>query len=178
MKNLIIILFISTLLGACQAQSEKTIQSVSNKDNLAATAIEIPASIEPVAKSESEWKSQLSADEYYVLREKGTERSFSGPYWDNKASGIYTCRACDLPLFDSNTKYRSGTGWPSFWQPLEKKVLKEDVDYNIGYKRVEILCARCEGHLGHVFEDGPKPTGLRYCMNGTSLKFVPASEEK
>jgi len=110
--------------------------------------------------------------EYYVLRKKGTERSFSGPFVNNKKEGVYTCGGCALPLFDSKTKFKSGTGWPSYFKPIKEEYIKEDVDFDIGYKRVEVLCARCDGHLGHVFPDGPKPTGLRYCINGASLDFV------
>lgn len=131
---------------------------------------------EKITKSDEEWKKELSPEAYYILRQKGTERAFTGEYWDNKSTGIYTCAACDLDLFDSNTKFKSGTGWPSFYEPLQEDHITEDVDYNIGYKRTEVLCARCGGHLGHVFEDGPKPTGLRYCINSAALKFNPKSE--
>jgi len=163
-------------LFSCRAQTSG--KSVANEVQLADLDLSIPDKIETLEKTPEEWKNILSDQEYYVLREKGTERSFTGPYWDNKEAGIYTCRGCDLPLFNAATKYTSGTGWPSFWEPIEKKVVKEDTDYDIGYKRTEILCSRCEGHLGHVFEDGPKPTGLRYCMNGTSLNFVPVAAKK
>lgn len=126
----------------------------------------------PIKRSAEEWKSELSDIEYYVLREEGTERSFTGDLWDNKKEGIYTCRGCGLPLFDSATKYKSGTGWPSFYQPIKPEHVGEDTDYKIGYARTEVHCARCGGHLGHVFPDGPKPTGLRYCMNSVSMDFV------
>ena len=134
----------------------------------------IPGEIERVEKSDDEWKADLSKMEFYVLREKGTERSFTGDLLSNKDEGLYVCRGCGLPLFHSDTKYKSGTGWPSFYQPVKEEFIKEDVDYHIGYARTEVMCAQCDGHLGHVFPDGPKPTGLRYCINSVSLDFVKA----
>ena len=122
--------------------------------------------------SEAEWRERLDELEYYVLREKGTERAFSGDLWDNKKKGTYACAACQLPLFDSTTKYRSGTGWPSFWKPIAEGHVAEEADHTLGMVRTEVLCARCGGHLGHVFPDGPRPTGLRYCLISVSLEFV------
>ena len=121
--------------------------------------------------SESEWRKRLTPEQFHVLREAGTEAPFSGRYNDNKADGIYRCAACQLELFDSTDKYESGSGWPSFTQPIEADRVTEHKDVSHGMTRVEVRCARCDGHLGHVFPDGPPPMGLRYCMNSVSLDF-------
>ena len=128
-----------------------------------------------VTKSEAEWRKQLSEEEFYVLRRKGTERAFTGAYWNEKAEGTYHCRGCEVPLFTSSTKFKSGTGWPSFTSALPERV-REERDSTHGMVRREILCQSCGGHLGHVFSDGPKPTGLRYCVNSASLKLVKTPE--
>lgn len=158
------------ILLSCQAQSTKTTgdKTVTNRS----IHVEMPDKIQAIVKSDDEWKAELSDTEYYVLRNAGTERSFTGDLWDNKKDGVYVCRGCNLALFSSDTKYKSGTGWPSFYEPIKRDYVGEDTDYNLGYARTEVHCARCGGHLGHVFPDGPKPTGLRYCINSVSLDFV------
>lgn len=118
-----------------------------------------------------EWKKELTAEEYRVLREKGTERAFTGEYWDNHERGVYYCRACHQKLFTSNTKFDSGTGWPSFYEPVSKSAVTNILDRSHGMVRQEVVCSNCGGHLGHAFPDGPRPTGLRYCMNSISLSF-------
>jgi peptide-methionine (R)-S-oxide reductase len=124
-----------------------------------------------IQKTDEEWKADLSEDEYKVLREKGTERAFTGKYNDFKKEGLFLCAACKTPVFSSETKYESGSGWPSFYTPYNKENIREIPDNSFGMTRTEIVCASCGGHLGHVFEDGPEPTGLRYCINSVALDF-------
>ena len=127
--------------------------------------------MEKIKKTDAEWRAQLTPEQYRITRQHGTERAFTGPNWDSKENGVYACVNCGLPLFDSETKFDSGTGWPSFYAPTTKENVEEKADNTFFMRRTEILCARCEAHLGHVFNDGPKPTGLRYCMNGHALKL-------
>ncbi len=157
MKNLFLILTVSFSSVACSQQQEGNKSSFSPSDK--------------IKKSESEWKAQLTDDEYSVLRKNGTERAFTSDLLNNKKEGLYICKACSLPLFNSDTKFKSGTGWPSFYESINKINVVEKDDQSYGMVRTEVLCARCNGHLGHLFTDGPNPTGLRYCINGVSLKF-------
>ena len=129
--------------------------------------------IEKLELSEAQWRDRLTPDQFRILRKEGTERAYSSPLNKEARKGVYHCAGCDLPLFDSETKYDSGTGWPSFWQPAEPDVVEEHDDRSWFMRRTEVVCATCDAHLGHVFPDGPRPTGLRYCINGVALSFEP-----
>lgn len=174
------LLFISVVVISCgQSTSSSTANSKSETAFHIKTMIPLEAPDyvwdgKEITKSEDEWKKQLSDISFEVTRHQGTERSFSGAYWDNHEDGIYYCICCGMPLFDSKTKFESGTGWPSFYAPINAKNIGSDTDMEIGYVRNEIHCARCGAHMGHVFDDAPsQPTGLRYCLDSASLIFKP-----
>jgi peptide-methionine (R)-S-oxide reductase len=133
--------------------------------------------MEKLRKSEREWREALTPEQYHIAREKGTERAFTGEYWNTKDAGVYRCSSCGEPLFDSETKYDSGSGWPSFFQPVDPEKVEVEDDRSHGMRRTEVKCARCEAHLGHVFPDGPPQTGLRYCINSASLRLEKKDEE-
>ncbi len=174
--HILSLLATTVLLTGCNASRTVEVAGpVATNSPVTATT---PPMSNQVIKTDEEWKKQLTPEQYAVLREKGTERAFTGDYWNTKAKGTYRCAGCGEVLFQSDTKYDSGCGWPSFYAPSATNVITEAADNSHSMQRTEVLCSKCGGHLGHVFDDGPKPTGLRYCINSLSLKFEPKGEDK
>lgn len=165
-RDFLVGLFACTFLAACSPIGNDDQDDAGSKP-----VAEEETMTDKVTKTDAEWKEILTTEEYHVLREKGTERAFANEYYDNHREGIYRCAGCGNPLFSSEHKYESGTGWPSFWLPIREGAVDEETDNSLFMRRTEVLCSRCGGHLGHVFPDGPKPSGLRYCMNSVAMDF-------
>ncbi len=173
MSLLALVLIVGVAVGAARVPNVRPAKHAPSGAALA-PSVPLEGNIARIEKSDADWKQQLSAESYRVLRHEGTEIAFTGAYWNEHRAGLYRCAGCGLELFRSNDKFESGTGWPSYTQPFAKNRVRVGTDNSLGVSRDEVECARCGGHLGHVFDDGPAPTGLRYCINSASLQFVPA----
>lgn len=172
MRRIVWVLPLLMTLAACHEAASQTSSATGPAAGSASPKRGEPLVIEKIEKSPEEWRAKLTPEQYRVLREKGTERAFTGELWNEKRTGVFRCAGCGLELFDSKTKFDSGTGWPSFWEPIAPPHVGETQDRSFFMTRTEVHCARCGGHLGHVFDDGPPPTGLRYCINSAALLFA------